>query len=345
MMGMTETFDKLVIEQLPTWEHNREFDTHEEKEDELRYAQMMMPMLNHEDEVYDDFEEGIVNDALEDVHLQANDDATWKTLGKNEQFPRMIGKKTASDERVKRVKGSAIIPCSPEKMLAWTFAFNSNYDMSLHHKANGTNSDEYPNVVLNLVNPHHHIVYYAMKVPYPLQPRSFLCRGVWKRTDEDTYVFVYKTPQDGDRDVPADYAHSTKKVIPSVYEATWVIRRMKNNFCHCTYMVMADIKGNVPAAILNHGAAGALEKLKRAHAYFSKTNTVDYDEKELREEMKQEELDFAEGYGVDGVDKDGGMVMSVSTRRSNTSTISSIISGVGGSGVGKGGGVKEDGKE
>lgn len=85
MMGMTETFDKLVIEQLPTWEHNREFDTNEEEEDELRYAQMMMPMLNHEDEVYDDFEEGIVNDALEDVHLHANDDAIWKTLDKNEQ--------------------------------------------------------------------------------------------------------------------------------------------------------------------------------------------------------------------------------------------------------------------
>ena len=76
-------------------------------------------------------------------------------------------------------------------MLAWTFAFNSNYDMSLHYKANGTNSDEYPNVVLNMVNNHHHIVYYAMKVPYPLQPRSFLCRGILKRTDEGKIVSVF----------------------------------------------------------------------------------------------------------------------------------------------------------
>ena len=49
MMMQTETFDKLVIEQLPTWEHNRDFDSREEEEDELRYAQMMMPMLNYED--------------------------------------------------------------------------------------------------------------------------------------------------------------------------------------------------------------------------------------------------------------------------------------------------------
>ncbi|GMH99645.1 hypothetical protein TrVE_jg1818 [Triparma verrucosa] len=310
MMMQTETFDKLVIEQLPTWEHNRDFDSREEEEDELRYAQMMMPMLNYEDEVYSDFEEGIINDALEDVHFQANDEATWKTIDKNEQFPRMIGKKTATDERVKRVKGSAIIPCSPEKMLAWTFAFNSNYDMSLHHKANGTNSDEYPNVVLNMVNNHHHIVYYAMKVPYPLQPRSFLCRGIWKRTDEDTYVLVYRTPSSTSFGVPPNYPRSTKKVIPSVYEATWLIRRLRNNLCHCTYMVMADIKGNVPAAVLNHGAAGALEKLKRAYQYFEKYNTVEYDEKELREEMKQEEMEFAEGYGMEGGGKDGGMVVS-----------------------------------
>ena len=38
------------------------------------------------------------------MHFQANDEATWKTIDKNEQFPRMIGKKTATDERVKRVK-------------------------------------------------------------------------------------------------------------------------------------------------------------------------------------------------------------------------------------------------
>ena len=38
-----------MIEQLPTWEHNRDFDSREEEEDELRYAQMMMPMLNYED--------------------------------------------------------------------------------------------------------------------------------------------------------------------------------------------------------------------------------------------------------------------------------------------------------
>ena len=48
MMMQTETFDKLVIEQLPTWEHNRGFSSAEEEEDELRYAQMMMPMVNYE---------------------------------------------------------------------------------------------------------------------------------------------------------------------------------------------------------------------------------------------------------------------------------------------------------
>jgi len=79
-------------------------------------------------------------------------------------------------------------------------------------------------------------------------------------------------------------------------------------------MVMADIKGNVPAKILNIGAANTLEKLKRAHAYFMKTNTQEYDERELREEMKREELEFNDDFGIDGGEGMDKVCVSMSTR-------------------------------
>ena len=233
-----------------------------------------------------------------------------------------MAKNAAKSERVKRVKGSAIIPTSPERMLAWVYAFTSNYDQRLHVVSNGRDFDAYPNKVITHINNHHHIVYYCMKVPFPLNSRSFLCRGIWKRTDEDQYILIYKPCTTSEPDVP-DFKPSTKKnVIASDYEATWVIRRLRPyNFCHCTYMVRADIKGNVPAVILNHSATGALEKLKRAHTYFSKHNTVDYDEKALRDEMKEEDMEFNDDYGLGREDGQGDcMKISVSTRLDNFGT-------------------------
>lgn len=218
------------------------------------------------------------------------------------------------------MKGAAIIPCSPELMLAWTYAFTSRYDTRLHVESNGADMNKYPNKVVCHVNKHHHIIYYTMRAPFPLNARSFLCRGVWKRIDPDTYIFVYKPVTPSDPHVPKFTPSSIKNVIPSDYECTWVIRRLRpNNFCHCTYMVRADIKGNVPAIVLNHGAANTLEKLKRAHSYFTKYNQVDYDQKTLREEMKAEEMEFDNEYGLGEEGKD--ITVSVSTRRASYGSI------------------------
>ena len=129
MMGLDN-----LEEQIPAWKHNEKFDGLEE--DELRYEEMMKPM-EEDNQEYNEFEDGLLTDALEDLHLQTDDEKFWKTVNADESFPRLMAKNSTSSERVKRVKGTAIIPTSPEKMLAWTFAFNSNYDMSLHFEANG----------------------------------------------------------------------------------------------------------------------------------------------------------------------------------------------------------------
>ena len=137
-----------------------------------------------------------------------------------------------------------------------------------HKDQNGDDPSAFPSRTEEEFSPHHHIIYSCRKMPFPLSPRDFLHRGVWKKLDEDTFMLGYKYCEDNDLTEGLVRA-SARGVVRAEFQGIYYFERTKANHTKLTYIAKADVKGMIPSAIANTGVSGMVETVNRAQAYFA----------------------------------------------------------------------------
>jgi len=162
-------------------------------------------------------------------------------------------------------------------MLAWFYHVESDQNMAKHLKSNGPNSDQYPNKEVAKINDHHHIYYSCRKLPFPLVARDWLQRGIFKSLESDSgYMLVYRSVEEND--VPPFTPSTLKeneKRIRGNFMAICLFERLPFDCTKFTYIVKADIRGNVPKVVAETGLSGQVETVRRAYNYFERDEEVD----------------------------------------------------------------------
>jgi len=87
-------------------------------------------------------------------------------------------------------KCDGIVHASPEDVIAHLFDTESSHSAIRHIKRNGDDNTRYPYGIIQRVNPHHHLVYSCQRMNFPLNPRDFYSRKLWKRLSPDCYIFI-----------------------------------------------------------------------------------------------------------------------------------------------------------
>ena len=104
-------------------------------------------------------------------------------------------------------------------------------------------------------------------MPFPLSPRDFLSRGMWRRISRNKYILCYH--YDEPDDVGHDIKYSKlKKLVRAEYTGIYLFERMSEDRTRMVYVSKVDVRGRVPAMVANSGLKGLVETVNRATEYF-----------------------------------------------------------------------------
>ena len=94
-------------------------------------------------------------------------------------------------------KSIGVVHTTVENLCAFMYIIDSDYDMLKHKANNSTDLYKYPNKKIATLSDHSLLYYTCRKMPFPLKPREFLVKGIWKRISPDIYMAVF-VPLDWD---------------------------------------------------------------------------------------------------------------------------------------------------
>lgn len=164
-------------------------------------------------------------------------------------------------------KSEGVVCTNPEDLLAWYFAFDSNQNLVKHEDQNGPDFDKFPSRIEEARSEHNHIIYSCRKMPFPLSPRDFLHRGIWKKIDSDTFLLGYHYCDEDELEDGLQRA-TAGGVVRGQFQCAYHMKRIGGNCTKLTYIARVDVKGMVPAALANTGIGGMVETVNRACDYF-----------------------------------------------------------------------------
>ena len=151
----------------------------------------------------------------------------------------------------------------------------SDLDRSAHIKKNSTNLDQYPSKMLSKINDHHLIHYFCTKLPFPLKPRDWLTRGIYKRLNDGNYMLMFRSVDESDDDVPK---FEKSSLHPSPTRAEFVslykLERLPFDCCMVTFVAKMDIKGSVPKVVAETGLGTIVDKPCRLYEFFKRDKEV-----------------------------------------------------------------------
>ena len=155
------------------------------------------------------------------------------------------------------------------------FDKESDLDRSGHIKSYGKNRDQYPNNVLAKINDHHLIYYACTKLPFPLKPRDWLLRGIFKRLDNGDYIYFMRSVDESDDHIP-NFEKSTLHPSPTRAEfaGCYRLERLPFDCCKLSYVAKADIKGSVPKVVAETGLGALVDVPRRAYEFFKRDKEV-----------------------------------------------------------------------
>ena len=146
--------------------------------------------------------------------------------------------------------------------------------MASHIKRVGSHLDKFPSKVVAKINYHHHISYSCEKLPFPLKPRDWLSRGIYKRLNGD-YMLMFRSVDENDDDVPK-FEKSILHPSPTRAEFAgfYKLERLPFDCCKVTYVAKVDIKGSVPKVVAETGLSAIVDTPRRAYEFFKRDKEV-----------------------------------------------------------------------
>ena len=109
---------------------------------------------------------------------------------------------------------------------------------------NGTDDSAFPNRVISHVNNHHIIHYVVKKCSFPLAPREFYLRSMWKKVEgTEDYIICTKSLNAEERDALVDCERATQeKVIEVSFSGFFYLQRLELDCSKLTYITKCDLK-------------------------------------------------------------------------------------------------------
>ena len=201
----------------------------------------------------------------------------WTRFDDNQRFPK--DKVYKEGEQVGIARCIGVVQTSPERLLGWSFNFESDENKAQHIKSNGPNAEQYPNFIASAVNDHHHVTYSCRKFPFPLVARDFLNRVVFTQFNDDTFILAYR-PIDASKETVPPFKLSTikegDKRIRGLVTGLYIFERLPNNCTKFTYTIKVDIKGNIPKVVEESGLGRQVDGVRRAYEYFERDAEVSH---------------------------------------------------------------------
>ncbi|GMI62514.1 hypothetical protein ScalyP_jg5719 [Parmales sp. scaly parma] len=222
-------------------------------------------------EEYDDWELDFIDEKF--TFITGEDNFNWERLpDKTSKNPKW--KLHKKGDPICYAKCEGVVACTPEHLLGWYWDVKSFQNRRKHIDQNGDDEDNFPNRLEGEFNNHHHIFNTCWKMPFPLAPRSFLHRGIWRRVTRDRYVLCYKFFEEDERiknelpDLLVSKLEIKKKAVRAEYQGVYLFERMSEDRTRMVYISKVDVKGRVPAMVVNSGLKGLVETVNRAVEYF-----------------------------------------------------------------------------
>ena len=147
--------------------------------------------------------------------------------------------------------------------------------MTNHIKRCGSNLDQYPNKIVAKINSHHQTHYHCVKLPFPLKPRDWLNRVIFKRLDNGDYIFFMRSVDESDDDVPK-FEKSSLHPSPTRadFAGLYKLERLPFDCCKVTYVAKADIKGSVPKVVAESGLGTIVDTPRQVYEFFKRDKEV-----------------------------------------------------------------------
>ena len=154
------------------------------------------------------------------------------------------------------------------------FDTESDYHNANRIKRCGSNLDQYPNKIAK-INPHHQIHYLCVKLPFPLKPRDWLNRIIFKRLDNGDYIYCSRSVDESGDDIPK-FDKSSLRPSPTSAEFAgfYKLERLPFDCCKVTYVAKVDIKGSVPKVVVETGLGTIVDTPRRAYEFFKRDKEV-----------------------------------------------------------------------
>ena len=151
----------------------------------------------------------------------------------------------------------------------------SDHTLARHIKNYGTNLGQYPTKVLAKINDHHLIHYLCTKLPFPLKPRDWLNRSIFKRLDNGDYIYCIQSVDESDDDIPK-FEKSSLHPLPTrgKFAGFYKLERLPFDCCKATFVAKVDIKGSVPKVVAEAGLGTLVDTPRRAYEFFKRDKEV-----------------------------------------------------------------------
>ena len=169
-----------------------------------------------------------------------------------------------------------VVHTSPEHLLAHVFDTESSHNTLKHFRRSGDDSDKFPRGIVRKINDHHHITHECRKLPFPLIPRDFFNRKMWKQLSADRYVLVELPLPEEDDSIPENFRTSTLgRVTRGLMTLVTFIERLDYEQSKATCFACVDLKGTLPAKVTTSFLVTLLDTVQDAADYFQRDKQID----------------------------------------------------------------------
>ena len=155
------------------------------------------------------------------------------------------------------------------------FGTKSDYNITNHINRVGSNLEKFPSKVVAKINDHHLILYRCTKHPFPLKPRDWLNRSIFKRLDNGDYIYCIQSVDESDDDIPK-FEKSSLHPLPTrgKFAGFYKLERLPFDCCKATFVAKVDIKGSVPKVVAEAGLGTLVDTPRRAYEFFKRDKEV-----------------------------------------------------------------------
>ncbi|GMI58993.1 hypothetical protein ScalyP_jg11017 [Parmales sp. scaly parma] len=179
-------------------------------------------------------------------------------------------------------KSSGIVQTSPAELLAFIFDVDSDHLTNSHIKRNNCEDLKlYPNKIVATINDHHIIHYQCIKMPFPLLPREWLTRLIYKQLEPEvesssrSYLLTVNSVPAEHPDVPDYIPSRAPGVILGELSADYKFTPLPFNQTKITKIATLDLKGAIPISIAASFLSSSVDTPKQAYNYFQRDDEVD----------------------------------------------------------------------